>query len=38
MHKSPTSYELNKQLESKITPNLPIDKDRYIDFFSQEVN
>ncbi len=31
-HKSPTSDELSKQISSFVTPNLPIDKDRYIDF------
>ncbi len=33
-HKSPTIDEVNAQLSSFITPNLPIDKDRYIDFIS----
>ena len=31
-HKSPTTDELSKQFENLITPNLPIDKDRYVDF------
>lgn len=31
-HKSPTSDELKKQVNSLETPNLPLDKDRYIDF------
>ncbi len=31
-HKSPTSDELYKQTQYMISPNLPIDKDRYIDF------
>jgi len=38
MHKSPTTYELNEEIKAKITPNLPIDKDRYIDFFSKPVD
>ena len=33
-HISPTFEELNIQLNSKITPNLWIDKNRYIDFIS----
>jgi hypothetical protein len=36
IHKSPTIDEINKELQ--ITPNLPVDKDRYIDFFSKNVN
>jgi hypothetical protein len=32
MHKSPTADELQKQTKYMITPNLPIDKDRYVDF------
>ena len=32
MHKSPTSYELTEEISSMVTPNLPIDRDRYIDF------
>jgi hypothetical protein len=31
-HKSPTVDELQKQIKSGITPSLPIDRDRYIDF------
>lgn len=31
-HKSPTSSELKDQVQNMITPSLPIDKDRYIDF------
>lgn len=31
-HKSPNSDELLKQTQYMISPNLPIDKDRYIDF------
>jgi hypothetical protein len=33
-HKSPTSIELSLQTSSMIAPNLPIDKDRYIDFMA----
>jgi hypothetical protein len=33
-HKSPTIEEINEELKLKITPNLGIDKDRYIDFVS----
>ncbi len=33
-HKSPSYEEINEQIVSKITPNLPIDRDRYIDFIS----
>ncbi len=38
IHKSPTSNELSIQLKSNITQNLPIDKTRYIDFFSSIVD
>ncbi|MDP2089997.1 MAG: FG-GAP-like repeat-containing protein [Candidatus Gracilibacteria bacterium] len=31
-HKSPTSDELTKQIESMIAESLPIDKNRYVDF------
>ncbi len=31
-HKSPTVDELKIEIESGITPSLPIDRDRYIDF------
>jgi len=31
-HKSPTSDELKIQINNMVTPNLPIDKDRYIDY------
>ena len=31
-HKSPTTDELWKQTNSMVSPNLPIDKNRYIDF------
>lgn len=37
-HISPTFEELNIQLKSKITPNLWIDKNRYIDFISAKWN
>jgi len=33
-HKSPTSDELSKEIETMTTPSLPIDKVRYIDFIS----
>ncbi|MDD2907859.1 MAG: VCBS repeat-containing protein [Candidatus Gracilibacteria bacterium] len=33
-HKSPTSTELTKQINSMIAPSLAVDKDRYIDFIS----
>lgn len=33
-HKSPEPYELYSQIKHKVTPNLPIDKDRYIDFIA----
>lgn len=35
IHKSPTASELWAQVQAMISPNLPIDKDRYIDFISQ---
>lgn len=35
-HKSPTSDELYKQTQYMLTPNLPIDKDRYIDFIAAD--
>jgi hypothetical protein len=31
-HKAPEPYDLYKQIQHKVTPNLPIDRDRYIDF------
>ncbi len=31
-HKSPSIEELNKQLDNMMTPSLPVDRDRYIDF------
>lgn len=37
-HKSPTSQELYLEITNPITPNLPIDKDRYIDFISANWN
>ncbi|MDD5769409.1 MAG: hypothetical protein PHE25_00425 [Candidatus Gracilibacteria bacterium] len=35
-HKSPTADELIKQTKYMVSPNLPIDKDRYIDFISAD--
>ncbi len=35
-HKAPTSQELYKQTQYMISPNLPIDKDRYIDFIAAD--
>ena len=35
-HKSPTADELSKQIKYMISPNLPIDKDRYIDFIAAD--
>jgi len=37
-HKSPTYDELSKEIGSLITPNLPIDKDRYIDYIDAKWN
>jgi len=37
-HKSPTYDELSKEISSLMTPNLPIDKDRYIDFIDAKWN
>lgn len=37
-HKSPTALELKGQIETNVSPNLPIDKDRYIDFYDQRWN
>jgi len=37
-HKSPTYDELSKEIGSLMTPNLPIDKDRYIDFIDAKWN
>ena len=37
-HTSPTYDELTEQINNMITPNLPIDKDRYIDFISAKWN
>jgi hypothetical protein len=34
VHKSPDSKELYSEIESTVTPDLPIDKIRYIDFIS----
>jgi hypothetical protein len=31
-HKSPTADELINQIKNPIAPNLPIDRDRYVDF------
>lgn len=35
-HKSPTNSELKAELEYMISPNLPIDKDRYVDFIAAD--
>ncbi len=35
-HKAPNSQELYKQTQYMISPNLPIDKDRYIDFIAAD--
>jgi len=35
-HKSPTTNELRAESTNLITQNLPIDKDRYVDFFAWE--
>lgn len=35
-HKAPNSDELYKQTQYMISPNLPIDKDRYIDFIAAD--
>lgn len=35
-HKSPTAEDIWAQIASWVTPNLPIDKDRYIDFITRE--
>lgn len=37
-HKSPTDAELKAQKESKVTPNLPVDEVRYVDFISATWN
>jgi hypothetical protein len=31
-HKAPNSEELKSQTKAMTTPNMPIDRDRYIDF------
>ena len=36
IHKSPTSNELSWQIQLWITPSLPIDKNRYIDFMAND--
>jgi hypothetical protein len=33
-HTSPSAEDLKGQVESMITPSLPIDRNRYIDFIS----
>ncbi len=33
-HKSPTDQEYGEELKNFITPSLPVDKDRYVDFIS----
>lgn len=37
-HKSPTADELWKEVNAMVTPSLPIDKDRYIDFIGAAWN
>lgn len=37
-HKSPTAEEITTQIDAKVTPDLPVDKDRYIDFISAKWN
>jgi hypothetical protein len=38
MHKSPTIDTLNTQIRANFTPNVPVDRDRYVDFFTKPVN
>lgn len=38
IHKSPTSEELYKEIKSLSVPNLPVDKNRYIDFIDAKWN
>lgn len=38
VHKSPDAYEIKSQIEARSTPNLSIDRDRYIDFISAKWN
>jgi hypothetical protein len=33
-HKSPTLEEIKKQINNTSVPNLPVDKDRYVDFIA----
>ena len=33
-HKSPTALELSTQINAMATPDLPVDRDRYVDFIS----
>ncbi len=35
-HTSPTNDELKAELEYMISPNLPVDKDRYVDFIAAD--
>lgn len=35
MHKSPTNEEYETILETKTTPSMPMNHDRYVDFQSQ---
>jgi len=37
-HKSPTFDEISEQVKTMIAPNLPIDKNRFIDFISAKWN
>jgi hypothetical protein len=37
-HKSPTYEEIDAQVKAMVAPNLPIDKERYIDFISAKGN
>jgi hypothetical protein len=34
-HVAPKATTLQKQIKNGTTPNLPVDKDRYVDFVSQ---
>ncbi len=36
-HKSPTAEELSSQINALVAPNLPIDRDRYIDFIAADM-
>ncbi len=34
MHKSPEAWDLTTQLDDMVSPSLPVDKDRYVDFIA----